>query len=123
MCAAVYLEPYRFLLLAFCGIMHALEDRCGIKACGNGEEVYLRVNVRKGRDAEQLNRMLAAGEITREEYDKRRYHCPEPDASGQRRRAEPSQGLRDMLADTLNDIETKRKERSDFVCNQIALFL
>ena len=82
----------------------------------NGE-VHLRINIRKGRDAEQLSKMLeawkeqsaklAAGEISREEYDRWRYHYPDHDTSGQWHKVMPSQGLSDMLVGTLNDNSDK----------------
>ena len=74
---------------------------------------HLRVNIRKGRDAEQLSQMLeawkeqvaklAAGEISREEYDRWRYHYPELDTSGQWHKVTPSHGLSEMLVDELKD--------------------
>ena len=76
---------------------------------------HLRVNIRKGRDAEQLSQMLeawkeqvaklAAGEISREEYDRWRYHYPDFDTSGQWHKVTPSQGLSDMLIDELKDTD------------------
>ena len=98
------------------GLMHTLftlEDRYGLEVCESDGEAHLRVNIRKGRDAEQLSQMLeawkeqvaklAAGEISREEYDRWRYHYPDLDTSGQWHKVMPSQGLSDMLVDELKD--------------------
>ena len=67
--------------------LFTLEDRYGLEACECEDEVHLRVHIHKGRDAAELHRMLAAwgavaaklkaGEITKEEYDRWRYHYPE----------------------------------------------
>ena len=83
---------------------------------GNGE-AHLRVNVCKGHDAEQLSQMLevwqeqaaklAASEISREKYDRWRYHYPELDTSGQWHKVTPSQGLSDMLIEALTDNSDK----------------
>ena len=102
------------------GLMHTLftlEDRYGLEVCESGGEAHLRVNVRKGRDAEQLSRMLSAwqeqsaklakGEISREEYDRWRYHYPDLDTSGQWHKVTLSQGLSDMLTEALNDNSDK----------------
>ena len=67
--------------------------------------------IHKGRDAAELHRMLSAwgkvaaklkaGEITKEEYDRWRYRYPELDTSGQWHKITPSQGLSDMLVESL----------------------
>ena len=101
---------------SYIGLMHTLftlEDRYGLEVCESDGEAHLRVNVRKGHDAEQLNQMLAAwqeqsarlaaGKISREEYDRWRYHYPELDTSGQWHKVTPSQGLSDMLVDELKN--------------------
>ena len=44
---------------------------------------------------------LKAGEITKEEYDRWRYRYPELDTSGQWHKITPSQGLSDMLVESL----------------------
>ena len=101
---------------SYIGLMHTLftlEDRYGLEVCESNGEAHLRVNIRKGRDAEQLSQMLkawqkqsakfAAGEISREEYDRWRYHYPEFDTSGQWHKVTPSQGLSDMLIDELKN--------------------
>ncbi len=101
---------------SYIGLMHTLftlEDRYGLEICESDGEAHLRVNVRKGRDAEQLSLMLEAwkeqsvklakGEISREEYDRWRYHYPEFDTSVQWHKVTPSQGLSDMLIDELKN--------------------
>ena len=103
---------------SYIGLMHTLftlEDRYGLEVCESDGEAHLRVNIRKGRDAEQLSKMLeawkeqsaklAAGEIGREEYDQWRYHYPELDTSGQWHKVTPSQGLSDMFIDELKDTD------------------
>ncbi len=99
---------------SYIGLMHTLftlEDRYGLEVCEIDGEAHLRVKFRQGRDAEQLSQMLeawqeqaaklAAGEISREEYDCWRYHYPDLDTSGQWHKVTPSQGLSDMLIDEL----------------------
>lgn len=99
---------------SYTGLMHTLftlEDRYGLEVCECDDEVYLRVNSRKGCDADHLHRMLTAwcevasklkaDEITQEEYDRWRYHYPELDTTGQWHKATPSQELSDMLVETL----------------------
>jgi transcriptional regulator with XRE-family HTH domain len=101
---------------SYIGLMHTLftlEDRYGLEVCKSDGEAHLRVNIRKGRDAEQLSQMLeawkeqsaklAAGEISREEYDRWRYHYPDLDTSGQWHKVTPSQELSDMLTDELKN--------------------
>ena len=101
---------------SYIGLMHTLftlEDRYGLEVCESNGEAHLRVNIRKGRDADQLSQMLeawkeqsaklAAGEISREEYDRWRYHYPDFDTSGQWHKAAPSQKLSNMLTDALSD--------------------
>lgn len=102
---------------SYTGLMHTLftlEDRYGLEVCESDNEVHLRVNFRKGRDADQLHRMLTAwgeaaaklkaGEITQEEYDHWRYRYPEFDTT-QRWVKVPSQALSDMLVDALKENE------------------
>lgn len=98
---------------SYIGLMHTLftlEDRYGLKVCECDGEAHLRVDVFKGRDAAELNKMLfawrqasamlAAGEITQEDYDKWRYHYPAFDTA-QRWAKVPSQALSDALVDAL----------------------
>ena len=99
---------------SYLGLMHTLftlEDRYGLEVCECEDEVHLRVHIHKGHDAAELHRMLAAwgkvaaklkaGEITKEEYDRWRYRYPELDTSGQWHKITPSQGLSDMLVESL----------------------
>ena len=101
---------------SYIGLMHTLftlEDRYSLEVCECDDEVHLRVNFRKGRDADQLHLMLAAwgkvaaklkaGEITQDEYDRWRYHYPEFDTSGQWHKITPSQELSDMLVSDLKE--------------------
>ena len=100
---------------SYIGLLHTLftlEDRYGLEICESDDEVHLRVNVRKNKDAAQLHEMLyawrqaaamlKAGEITQEEYDRWRYRYPEFDTS-QRWAKVPSQGLSDMLVEGLKE--------------------
>ena len=103
---------------SYIGLMHTLftlEDRYGIKVCECDGEVHLRVDVFKGKDASELSSSLVAwraqaakleaGEISKEEYDRWRYHYPKYDTSGQWKKVVPSQELSDMLMDALNSPE------------------
>ena len=106
---------------SYTGLMHTLftlEDRYGLEVCENDDEVHLRVNFRKGRDADQLHRMLTAwgevaaklkaGEITKEEYDRWRYHYPEFDTTGQWHKITPSQELSDLLVEAFKDQQKEK---------------
>jgi len=77
---------------SYVGLMHTLftlEDNYGLKISETDGEVYLKVDVRKNKDAARLHKMLCswqqaaamleAGEISKEDYDKWRYHYPEFD--------------------------------------------
>ena len=77
---------------SYLGLMHTLftlEDRYGMKIDEADGEVCLKVDVRKNNDAARLHEMLCswqqvaamleAGEISKEDYDKWRYHYPEFD--------------------------------------------
>ena len=77
-------------------------------------EVCLKVDVRKSKDAARLHEilcswqqaaaMLETGEISKEDYDKWRYHYPEFDAT-QKRAKIMSQGLSDLLLKELKSDE------------------
>lgn len=97
---------------SYIGLMHTLftlEDRYGLKIDEADEEVCLKVDVRKNKDAARLHEMLCAwrqaaamlkaGEITQEEYNRWRYRYPEFDTSGHWRTVTPSQGLSDLLVE------------------------
>ena len=71
--------------------LFTLEDNYGLKISEIDGEVCLKVDVRKNKDAARLHEMLCswqqaaamleAGEISKEDYDKWRYHYPEFDKS------------------------------------------
>ena len=71
--------------------LFTLEDNYGLKISEMDGEVCLKVDVRKNKDATRLQEMLCswqqaaamleAGEISKEDYDKWRYHYPEFDAT------------------------------------------
>ena len=90
---------------SYVGLMHTLftlEDNYGLKICEMDDEVCLKVDVRKNKDAARLHEMLwtwreqaaklEAGEISQEDYDRWRYHYPEYDRS-QVRAKMPPEGL------------------------------
>lgn len=79
----------------YLGLMHtlfALEDRYGLKIAEVDGVVCLKVDMLANNRAEKVQDMLCqwrrmaerykVGEITREEYDRWRYHYPEFDDSG-----------------------------------------
>ena len=92
------------------GLMHtlfALEDTYGLRVEEAGDEVCLGVDAFQGARAASLREMLRAwreqaakletGEITREEYDRWRYHYPEFDTTGAWHKMSPSQELGDGI--------------------------
>ena len=92
------------------GLMHtlfALEDTCGLRVEAADGEVCLGVDASQGARAASLREMLRAwreqaakletGEITREEYDRWRYHYPEFDTTGAWHKMSPSQELGDGI--------------------------
>lgn len=100
---------------SYTGLLHtlfALEDNYGLKVGEVNGEICLRVNVRQGKDATELHKMLCAwqeqagklrtGEITQEEYDCWRYNYPKFDTS-QVQAASMSQGLSELLMDDLKN--------------------
>ena len=88
-------------------LANALEDTCGLRVEAADGEVCLGVDASQGARAASLREMLRAwreqaakleaGEITREEYDRWRYHYPEFDTSGQWHKISPSQELSDGI--------------------------
>lgn len=90
------------------GLMHT-PFILGLKISKMDGEVCLKIDVRKSKDAARLHEMLCswkqaaamleAGEISKEDYYKWRYHYPELDASIQKHKVTPSQNLSDMLLD------------------------
>ena len=103
------------------GLMHTLftlEDLCGLRAGEIDGEVCLRLDKSRGREFGRMIVLLSAwqqeaakldsGEITKEEYDRWRYHYPEFD-NEQRWVKIPSQDLMDILLDGLTDEKPKKK--------------
>ena len=98
-------------------LMHTLftlEDNYGLKISEIDGEVCLKVDVRKNKDAARLHEMLCswqqaavmlnAGKISKEDYDKWRYHYPEFDKTRTYVKM-PSQELSDILVDIFSDGE------------------
>ena len=98
---------------SYYGLMHtlfALEDRYGLTIEAKEGEVLFHIDPRKGKDAAEISEMVSAwalvaekyhaGEISREEYDKWRYHYPEYDDT-QITAKVPSQELSNALAEAL----------------------
>lgn len=94
---------------SYIGLMHTLftlEDLYGLQIGEADGEVCLRVDLSKGEDAAELHKMLCAwrqaatmlqaGEISREDYDRWRYHYPEFDRT-QRWTKLPPKELSDYL--------------------------
>ena len=93
---------------SYVGLMHTLftlEDNYGLKISEIDGEVCLKVDVRKNKDAARLHGMLCfwqqavamleAGEISKDDYDKWRYHYPEFDKS---------QNIAEVMLQELSDI-------------------
>lgn len=100
---------------SYIGLMHTLftlEDNYGLTVSEADGEVCLKVNKDKGKDAAELLKMLYAWKeqadklssekISREEYDRWRYHYPQFDTT-QLRAKVPSQELSDSLVDAFKD--------------------
>ena len=98
---------------SYTGLMHTLfapEDLNGLKVGEIDGELCFRLDKSKGRTYEAMFNILdawrqqatklEAGEITKEEYDRWRYHYPEFDTT-QRWAKVPSQALSDMLIEGL----------------------
>ncbi len=94
---------------SYLGLMHtlfAIEDNYGLYIDEDDGEVCLKVNVRAGRSAAELHEMLCSwrqaaamlkeGEISKEDYDRWRYHYPKYDSMKQFAKV-PSQGLSDAI--------------------------
>ncbi len=101
---------------SYTGLMHTLftlEDLYGLKVRELDGEICLTVDVRQNKDAAHLHEMLCswreqaakleAGEISKEDYDKWRYHYPDSDTSSLRQKVGLSQGLSDLLTDALKN--------------------
>ncbi len=102
---------------SYTGLMHTLftlEDIYGLKVTEIDGQIVLHVDARYGKDAAELHQMLCswreqaakleAGEITKEDYDRWRYHYPELDNTQLRAKVLP-QGLSDVIMDDLHDEE------------------
>lgn len=96
---------------SYVDLMHtlfALEDNYGLTICEKDDDICLCVDKSKGKDAIRLHEMLLtwrqtaamleAGEISKEDYDKWRYHYPELDTTQRWVKVMP-QGLSDMLVE------------------------
>lgn len=115
---ALYVSPHALDVPdidSYIGLMHTLftlEDLYGLTVSESAdEEICLKVDTSKGKDAHELRKMLYAWkeqadklsseEISKDKYDEWRYHYPKFDAT-QKRAKVMSQGLSDMLVDALN---------------------
>ena len=100
---------------SYIGLMHTLftlEDLYGLTVSEADGEVCLKVNKNKGKDAQELQKMLYAWkeqadklsseEISKEEYDNWRYHYPKFDTT-QRWAKVPSQELSDALVEMFKE--------------------
>jgi len=97
------------------GLMHtlfALEDLYGLHIDEIDDVLCLRLDKSKGNTYVHMfdllhswnvqRQMLAAGEITKEQYDEWRYHYPEMDTTRLRAKVIP-EGLSEMLSQTTQD--------------------
>ncbi len=102
---------------SYTGLMHTLftlEDTYGLKVTELDGQIVLHVDIRRGKDAAELHQMLCswreqaakleAGEITKEDYARWRYHYPELDNTQLRAKVLP-QGLSEMMMDNLHNDE------------------
>ena len=100
---------------SYIGLMHTLftlEDNYGLTVSKTDDEVCLKVNAEKGKDAAELSKMLCAWkeqadklsseEISKEEYDNWRYYYPKFDTT-QIWAKVPSQELSDALVEAFKD--------------------
>lgn len=100
---------------SYIGLMHTLftlEDIYGLTVSEADGEVCLKVNKDKGKDADELLKMLyawkeqadklSADEIDREQYNQWRYHYPKHDTT-QLWAKVPSQELSDALVEQFKD--------------------
>lgn len=98
---------------SYVGLMHTLftlEDLYGLTVSEADEEICLKINTSKGKEAHELLKMLyiwkeqadklSSGEINKDEYDTWRYHYPEFDTT-QIWAKVPSQELSDALVKML----------------------
>ena len=92
--------------------LFTLEDVYGLTVDEKDDDVCLRVDPRKGKDADWLHEMLCAwaqeaaklkaGEISQEDYDRWRRYYPEYDTT-QRWMKVSSQELSDALVEAFKD--------------------
>lgn len=100
---------------SYLGLMHTLftlEDRYGLTVETGENDVSLRVDPRKGKDAAELFEMLTAwaeqaekyrnGKINREDYDKWRYNYPKYDETSGYVKT-PSKQLSDVLVEAFKN--------------------
>ncbi len=100
---------------SYIGLMHtlfALEDIYGLTVSESDEDICLKVNKDKGRDAAELLKMfhawkeqadkLSAEEISKEEYDQWRYNYPKFDTT-QHWAKVPSKELSNALVEQFKD--------------------
>ena len=90
--------------------LFALEDRYGLTIETRDGEVLFRIDPRRGTDAARISEPICAwaaaaekyraGEISRDEYDKWRYYCPQYDDT-QITAKVPSQELSDVMVKAL----------------------
>jgi hypothetical protein len=91
--------------------LFALEDRYGLTIETKEGEVLFRIDPRKGKDAARISELVCAwavaaekyraGETSRDEYDKWRYHYPQYDDTQITAKVQ-SQELSDALVKALN---------------------
>ncbi len=102
---------------SYTGLMHTLftlEDTYGLKVTELDGQIVLCVDVQYGKDTAELHQMLCswreqsakleAEEITKEDYDRWRYHYPELDATQLRAKVLP-QELSELIMGDLHDEE------------------
>ena len=100
---------------SYIGLMHTLftlEDLYGLTVSESDEDICLKVDTSKGKDAHELWKMLYAWEeqadklsseeISNDKYDEWRYHYPEFDTT-QTWAKVPSQALSDALVEMFQD--------------------
>ena len=100
---------------SYIGLMHTLftlEDLYGLTVSESDEDICLKVDTSKDKDAHELWKMLYAWkeqadklsseEISKDKYDEWRYHYPEFDTT-QTWAKVPSQALSDALVEMFQD--------------------
>ena len=105
---------------SYVGLMHTLftlEDVYGLTVSEADEEICLKVDTSKGKEAHELLKMLytwkeqadklSSCEISKDEYDNWRYHYPEFDTT-QIWAKVPSQELSDALVKMLNEQDSNK---------------